>query len=61
MRLIGIGVGAALLLTGCSGTYAATPVVTIPATAPATNPAVGVTIVALVVLRRLSVLDRHRR
>ena len=45
MRLIGIGVGAALLLTGCSGTYAATPVVTIPATAPATNPAVGVTIV----------------
>ena len=45
MRLVAIGVGAALFLTGCSGTYAATPVVTIPATAPAINPAVGVTIV----------------
>ena len=45
MRVIAISVGAALLLTGCGGTYAATPVVTIPATAPATNPAVGVTII----------------
>lgn len=45
MRIVGLGLGAALLLTGCGGTYAATPVVTIPATAPATNPAVGVTII----------------
>lgn len=45
MKSVGLVVAGSLLLTGCAGSYAATPVVTIPATAPATNPAVGVTII----------------
>lgn len=45
MKAVPVLVGSALLLTGCSQMYAATPVVTIPATSPATNPAVGVTII----------------
>lgn len=42
---VAVAIVGALLLTGCSSMYAATPVVTIPATAPATNPAVGVTVI----------------
>lgn len=45
MRITNLLVSASLALTACSGTYAATPVVTIPATTPATSEAVGLTII----------------
>ncbi|MFM1964699.1 MAG: hypothetical protein RL134_424 [Actinomycetota bacterium] len=47
MKAVTVLVGAAVLLTACSGSgmYAATPVVTIPATSAAINDVVGVTII----------------
>lgn len=47
MKRVTILVGAAVLLTACSGSgmYAATPVVTIPATSAAINDVVGLTVI----------------